>query len=126
MSRALLRWSEMAGESTRMRVVMSRAAKRLQDRDVASAFLSWRSKTQDKNALFLIGAKVVLRWNRLSLSVPFSQWTDLIAEKHAEHQDKAVAVEAERRIEMCKRVVKKMLRHVPSNDHCGRIPHGSF
>ena len=81
-----------------MRVVMSRAAKRLQDRDVASAFLSWRSKTQDKNALFLIGAKVVLRWNRLSLSVPFSQWTDLIAEKHAEHLDKAVAVEAERRL----------------------------
>ena len=115
---ACLGWHEQYLEQKRLKRVADKMVKRWSHLALAPSFSGWR-----QTCVLSQGERgAVIKWLQFAdvaestiMKECVSEWaanvkTAQYARFKAKHQDKAEA-EAERRIEMCKRVVKKMLRH---------------
>ena len=115
---ACLGWHEQCLEQKRLKRVADKMVKRWSHLALAPSFSGWRQAcvlSQGERGAVMKWLQFVDVMKSNIMKECVSVWaanakTEKYARFKAKHQDKA-EVEAERRIEMCKRVVKKMLRH---------------
>jgi hypothetical protein len=120
MSKTVSSWQKVTASNTRLRIRLSRIIDQQWIRTVSRGIEAWYARARIDRQMKATALRVLQRLRRRELVEGFELWRDsLVAEKLAKQQLEEAArerqsmaeAEAERRIEMCKRVVQRMLRH---------------